>query len=374
MWRLWFLVVAAVTGCTPREEAPSSTPTGLRYLGGSADAGFIRAVTPREFVFPADHASHPEYQTEWWYFTGNLTAENGRHFGFELTFFRYALAPPTRGEASASAWRSNQAWLAHFAITDIAAGRFHTAERRSRQALELAGAKADPLRVWVEDWWLASSGGPATFPLRLNARDGQIGLALELSSVQSPVAHGERGLSRKGAATGNASYYYSVPRLETRGTLDIDGERFFVEGLTWMDREWSTSSLEPGIVGWDWFALHLSDGGSLMFYRLRTAEGESSPFSGGTWVHADGNRVTLNAGDVSLTAREYWHSNATGSRYPISWRFLVRNASLDLELRPYLRGQELDLSVRYWEGAIRGEGQGPDGRLATEGYLELTGY
>jgi len=374
MWRLLLVVFATLTGCAPRDEAPSSTPTGLRYLGGSANTGFARAVTPRELVFPADHENHPEYQTEWWYFTGNLAAEDGRHFGFELTFFRYAMAPPTRAEASASAWRSNQAWLAHFAITDTAAGRFHAAERRSRQALGLAGATADPLQIWVEDWSLASGGGPATFPLQLRARDRQISLALELLSTQSPVAHGEQGLSRKGGAVGNASYYYSVPHLDTRGTLDVEGERFTVTGLTWMDREWSTSSLEPGVVGWDWFALHLSDGGSLMFYRLRTPSGESSPFSGGTWVRADGGRVALAADDVSLTIRDYWQSDASGSRYPIAWRFVVPKANLDLELRPYLRGQELNLSVRYWEGAIRGEGHGADGRVAAEGYLELTGY
>jgi predicted secreted hydrolase len=362
-----------MTGCAPRDEAHSGSPTGLRYLGGSEDAGFVRALTPREFVFPADHASHPEYQTEWWYFTGNLTAENGRHFGFELTFFRYALAP-THAEVSASAWRSNQAWLAHFAITDTAAGRFHAAERRSRQALGLAGAATSPLRIWVEDWSLTSAGGPATFPLQLRARDREIGLALELASAQPPVAHGERGLSRKGAAPGNASYYYSVPRLEAHGTLDVGGESFAVTGLTWMDREWSTSSLEPGVVGWDWFALNLSDGGSLMFYRLRTGSGESSPFSGGTWVRPDGGRIALAAGDVSLTVREYWQSSATGSRYPIAWRFRVPSANLDLELRPYLQGQELDLSVRYWEGAVRGDGEGSDGKVTAEGYLELTGY
>lgn len=368
------LVLAVLAGCSgEHRDEPSGAATGMRFLGGTADQRFARAVAPRELVFPADHGSHPEYQTEWWYFTGNLATATGRHFGFELTFFRYALAAQPAA-ASDTAWRSEQIWMAHFAITDTAASRFRMAERRSRQALDLAGVTSEPLRVWVKDWSVEDRGVAGEFALQLHAQDEDFELAIDLSSTQSPLAHGDRGLSRKGSANGNASYYYSVPRLHARGTLAVDGEEFGVEGLAWMDREWGTSTLEPGIAGWDWFALNLSDGASLMFYRLRTRVGESSPFSGGTLLRSDGVEVALTADDVSLTAVDHWTSPATGSRYPTAWRLRLPREQLELEVRPYLDNQEINLSVRYWEGAVNGLGAGPKGRVSAQGYLELAGY
>jgi predicted secreted hydrolase len=354
-------------------EAPPAN-TGLRLLGDAAADGFARATAPRDFVFPADHGSHPQFRTEWWYFTGNLATETGRHFGFELTFFRYALAPERAMAAGSSAWRADEIWLAHFAITDSASGRFMARERLTRGALELAGASAEPLRVWVKDWSAHGESSNGSLSLELDAHDEGIALALELTSNVPPVAQGDRGLDAKGAEPGNASYYYSVPRLEARGNVTVGDELFMVTGLAWLDREWSTSSLEPGTVGWDWFALQLSDGASLMFYRLRTASGEPSPFSGGTLVRADGVRFRLGADDVALTPVGHWTSDATGVRYPVAWRLEARETGIALEIEPYLESQELDLSVRYWEGAVHAQGQGPGGPLTAQGYLELAGY
>jgi predicted secreted hydrolase len=221
---------------------------------------------------------------------------------------------------------------------------------------------------------VAGESDDGRLDLRLDARDGEMGLELDLVSSAAPVAHGDGGLDRKGAGLGNASYYYSVPRLAANGFVTLDGETLPVAGSAWLDREWSTSSLEPGVVGWDWFALQLSDGGSLMFYRLRTTSGEASPFSGGSLVGADGVRTALGATDVALTPRDYWTSKATGTRYPVAWRLEVPDQKLALEVTPRLENQEVDLSVRYWEGAVRGEGFGPHGPLSAVGYLELAGY
>lgn len=353
------------------EQRPGSN-TGLRYLGGSDDTGFTRATEPRDFVFPEDHASHPDYRSEWWYFTGNLATSSERHFGFELTFFRFAAAPPSPKPESASAWRSDQVWMAHLAVTDSAGRRFIARERFSREALGLAGATASPLRVWVEDWQALGEQNGDQVAFALEARDGPVGLSLDLSSTLPPVAHGDRGLDRKGAGVGNASYYYSLPRLSAAGSVSVDGEVFAVTGLAWMDREWSTSSLEPGVVGWDWFALHLSDGRSLMVYRLRTASGESSPYSGGSLIGADGRRTALTATDFALTARDHWTSAATGTRYPIEWRLAIPAAALDLTISPYLEDQEMNLSVRYWEGAVRAVAAGS--QVTAQGYMELAGY
>jgi predicted secreted hydrolase len=370
------LALLTVVACdrAPEELATTEQPsgTGLRYLGGSADGGFSRATEPRQFVFPADHASHPDYRSEWWYFTGNLATSSERHLGFELTFFRFAAAPPSPKAESASAWRSDQVWMAHLAVTDSAGRRFFARERLSREALGVAGATASPLRIWVKDWQAVGEQDGDEVTFRLEARDGSIGLSLDLGSTLPPVAHGDRGLDRKGAGIGNASYYYSLPRLNAAGSVTVDGEVFPVTGLAWMDREWSTSSLEPGIVGWDWFALHLSDGRSLMVYRLRTGSGESSPYSGGSLIGADGRRTALAATDIALTARDHWTSPTTGTRYPIEWRLTIPPAGLDLAISPYLEDQEVNLSVRYWEGAVRAVAAGS--KVTAQGYLELAGY
>jgi predicted secreted hydrolase len=264
--------------------------------------------------------------------------------------------------------------MAHFALTDTANGRFIARERLTREALGLAGAESEPLRVWVKDWSVAGRGENGGLSLRLDARDEGMALSLDLTSTVPVVAQGEDGLDVKGAGVGNASFYYSAPRLQTRGTVTLDGESFSVTGLAWLDREWSTSSLDPGTVGWDWFALHLSDGSNLMFYRLRTESGEASAFSGGTLVSAGGVRTRLAANDVTLEPLEYWRSRATGVRYPVAWRLGAARIGITLEIRPYLDDQELDLSVRYWEGAVHGDGFGPAGRLTAQGYLELAGY
>lgn len=376
--RLWTVlgVLALVAGCDDAspDRGAAQQSTGLRLLGGEASDGFARATEPRPFVFPADHGNHPEYRTEWWYFTGNVATESERHFGFELTFFRYALGSNAEVSDGASAWRADQAWMAHFAITDTAGGRFVARERLTRGALELAGVVAEPLRIWVKDWAVTGAGSGGDLALRLEARDDVIALDLSLESTVPHVAQGDRGLDTKGAGSGNASHYYSVPRLAANGRLTVEGETFAVSGLAWLDREWSTSSLDPGTEGWDWFALHLSDGSNLMFYRLRTEAGGASPFSGGTLVSPEGTRMRLTVDDVALTILDHWTSSATGVRYPVAWGLSVPRAGLTLEVRPYLADQELALSVRYWEGAVHGEGRGSGGRLTAQGYLELAGY
>jgi predicted secreted hydrolase len=371
---LCVLAFVAACGDAPEQRPVTQQRTGLRLLGGEARDGFARATEPREFVFPADHGAHSDYRTEWWYFTGNLATARGRHFGFELTFFRYALAPTGAARASASAWRTEQVWMAHFAITDTEGGRFIARERLTREALGLAGATAEPLRISVKDWTAAGAAVGDDLTLRLDARDDVIALRLDLASTVPHVAHGEGGLDTKGAGRGNASHYYSVPRLAANGRVTVEGETFAVSGLAWLDREWSTSSLDPGTEGWDWFALHLSDGSSLMFYRLRAQDGEATRYSSGSFLGADGVRIPLAADDVALTALEHWTSETSGVRYPVAWRLAAPKVGIALDVVPYLDDQELDLSVRYWEGAVRASGQGPGGALTGQGYLELAGY
>lgn len=344
------LLVLALVLARGEPPAPRASLTVQEVLGGEGAEGFARALGPRTFRFPADHGPHPEFATEWWYFTGNLEAEDGRHFGYQLTFFRKGLvaaAPPRE-----SAWGASQAWMAHLAVTS---GEHRSWERFSREALGLAGAQAEPFRVWVEDWEVA--GWPR---MRLRAGD----LDLELASLREPVLQGDRGLSQKGREPGNASYYYSLTRLETTGR--IGGVE--VSGLSWMDREWSTSALEEGQVGWDWFSLQLSDGSDLMFYRLRNADGSASPTSSGTLLDAAGRVRRLSVGDVRLSPRGEWQG------WPVRWRVEVPSEGLDLDVEPRVEDQLMEHSLRYWEGAVRATGSRQGQPVEGNGYLELTGY
>jgi len=335
------------------------------------DDGYARALVPRALEFPRDHGAHDDFRAEWWYFTGNLSDADGRRFGFQLTFFRFAL--DARARERDSRWGARQAWMAHFALTDVAAGAFHTAERFSRGALGLAGADTSPFRVWLEDWH-ARSAGEALLPLRLVAAAGDHAIDLALTRDKPRVLHGDAGLSRKSGEPGNASYYYSYTRMRVHGSVRTGDREIEVTGLAWLDREWSTSALAPDQSGWDWFALQLSDGRDLMYYRLRRRDGSTHPFSAGTLVAPDGAATPLGAGDVLVEVTDHWRSPRDGARYPGAWRLRVPAHGVDVAVHPRVADQEMNLSVRYWEGAVRVRGSSGDAPVEGVGYVELTGY
>ena len=350
----------------------------LSTLLGTADPGFARALEPRDFSFPADHGPHPDYRNEWWYVTGNLDAATGERFGYELTIFRFALAPATEPAAvaeEASAWRTRQVYVAHFAVTDVSGRRFLAEESFARGALGLAGAAADPFRVWVEGWWLKAYPQHAeeSAAWLLHADSGDVALTLTLQPRKAPVLHGEGGLSQKSAEPGNASYYYSVTRIATQGALRLGGDVYDVSGTSWLDREWGSSALSGEQAGWDWFALQFADGSELMYYQLRRRDGSVGPRSAGTYVPAEGEPVHLVYGDVTLDVLDYW-SSPNGGRYPSGWQLSVPRLELSAEIQPVLRAQELETSVRYWEGAVDVTGRHGSDAVEGRGYVELTGY
>lgn len=337
--------------------------------GGDETQRFEQALQPRAFVFPADHGPHPGFRHEWWYVTGHLRSARGARFGFELTFFRYALSPLGIQSPGGSAWRTSQIYLAHFAVTDLERHEFHFAERHSREALGLAGASAQPFKVWLEDWSLEGEGDRWS----LRAATGRHALQLRLQPLSAPVLNGDRGLSRKSDANGAASYYYSLPRIAVSGQLDRDGKALQVEGTAWLDREWGSGALAVQQKGWDWFALQFDDGSTLMIYELRRRDGQRDPHSAGTWVDPAGRVRHLSANELILETLDHWVSPA-GDRYPSRWRLRSAPLALEIVVRPSLANQELLTRPRYWEGAAEVAGTRAGAPVSGRGYVELVGY
>lgn len=383
------MTVACRPGERPRDDASSAATaqseaalSPVQALQADLLPGFERALTPRPFVFPQDHGPHPTFRTEWWYFVGNLEGDDGRPFGFQLTFFRHALQADAVDRPSA--WGSRDLYFAHFAVSDIEAERFHAFERFSRASLGLAGAQAEPFKVWIEDWRVAkeTAEGSAAEPGRRGgdllpailyaAQDG-VALDLQLLASRPPVAIGDGGLSAKSAEPGAASHYYSLSRIESRGTLTIDTRTYGVRGDIWLDREWSTSTLAADQVGWDWFSIQLDDGRDLMFFSLRRADGSIEPASHGVLIDAAGQATQLALADFDLDVVDRWQSPG-GIEYPSAWHLKLPTLDLSLKITPRMANQELRLAVTYWEGAVAVTGRQGETPLSGHGYVELVGY
>ncbi len=313
---LRLVIAAVVIGAWlfwPRTAAPLRA--SLVAAAPPADTtGFARAEGPRDLVFPADHGPHDDFQTEWWYYTGNLTGETGEHFGFQLTFFRRALLPPAERSARESDWGTEQVYMAHFALTDVAGRTHHSFEKLARGSAGIAGAQAEPYRVWLEDWSVEGATGSGG-PVALTAAAEDVALQLTLLNRKPPALQGDRGYSRKGPEPGNASYYYSLDAHRRGGQRDRAGQTFAVTGLGVADHEFSTSAL-PEQVGWDWFSIQpgrpdRADG--LPAGAVRTAAWMPSS---GTLIDVDGSTRTLGPQDFSITPAGEWRSPRSGGVIP----------------------------------------------------------
>ncbi|NUM47479.1 MAG: hypothetical protein HUU38_22485 [Anaerolineales bacterium] len=365
------LLILILAYFTLRNPAPDQITSQL--IAPAPDTtGFARAEGPVPLSFPADQGPHPDYLTEWWYYTGNLDTPDGDHFGFQLTFFRRALVPPAaRATERESDWAADQVYLAHFALTDVAGGEFRSFERYSRGAADLAGAQAVPYHVWLENWAVEEIA-PDTF--HLFAQQDTLTLDLTLTNVKGNILQGDQGYSQKGPEPGNASYYISQPRLAATGQVTTAQGTFPVTGQAWMDHEYSTSALSEGQIGWDWFSVQLSNDTELMFFQLRRDDGTVDPFSSGTVIYPGGTTRPLTRQDFTITVLDTWRSPHSDAEYPARWQVEIPSEKLTITLEPWLADQELQTSVVYWEGAVQLTGTANGQSVTGNGYVEMTGY
>lgn len=366
-WAIVGLIIAvALIGYLLLPTPVDSPVATYELLASSGPPEFLTVLGPQDFDFPQDHGPHLDYQTEWWYYTGNLTADSGERFGYQLTIFRRGL---TQGYLQRkSNFATNQIYFGHLALTDIGKGEHVAMERFERGSVGFAGADGDPLTVYLGDWRVESLDDSGS-KVRLQASEGDFALDLALSATKPIVAHGEQGFSPKGEAVGNASYYLSFTDMQTQGRLDIGDQVVEVTGSSWFDHEWGTSALGPEATGWDWYGLQLDDGRELMLFQIRTTDGQVEQVSGGTLVEPDGSSRWLTADEFSIEAISSWTSDATGITYPSVWEIVIPEEDLELVVEPWLKDQEMKLSIQYWEGAVR-----VGGSVSGHGYVELTGY
>ena len=369
----------------------------LCAAGESASAdGWRLAVPGWQYRFPADHAAHRNFKTEWWYFTGHLreSGGSGREFGYELTFFRQGVLPPGRRRASAteraeaegagpSRFVQDDFKFAHLAVTDLAGRRFYFTQKATRGAFAEAGFSAgdaaDPRLAWIEGWELrAETDGSWRFLAR--AENPAIALDLRVRPTKAPVSHGiaGEGISRKAEGEGNASHYYSFTRMETTGTLGLGNGAapMAIKGESWFDHEWASNGLGPDQIGWNWFCFQFDDGTELMLYTMRRRDGSIDPISNGTLVAVDGSTTHLRREDFSIQPTgATWRSPKTGAAYPTAWQVKIPAQNLEFTVRSRLDEQELALpQLSYWEGATTIAGTRAGKSLSGRGYMELTGY
>lgn len=349
----------------------------LNTCAGGANAveiesKFRRALPGYVFKFPADHASHDDFKTEWWYYTGHLAGKQANQkYGFELTFFRSGLEVPKQVQ---SRWKVDNMYLAHFAVTDLEQQNFFFSAKTNRPGAGTGGADTKSYRVWNGGWTAQLQGNNHV----LKASTPEYGIDFKLTPLKSPIVHGKDGVSQKASCKGCASHYYSMSRMAVSGTLTRKGTAIPVNGFVWMDHEFGSNQLTKEQVGWDWFSIQLEDNSELMLYVMRLKSGGLDVNSSGTIIGVDGKVQHLNLADYKIEVLNQWKSASSNASYPNGWRLRVPGRQLELTIEPLLANQELlgenAGGVTYWEGACRVSGNKNNRPIKGNAYVELTGY
>ena len=361
------MIFALVSFLPVQALRPEREPDGAR------SEQFLPARPGWIFEFPRDHGSHPQFRTEWWYYTGNLRTASGKAYGFELTFFRVGIA--RGGEERRNPWTFQDVGLAHFAVSDVKNRKFRFYEKMNRISPFLAGAAEGSLDVFNEGW-SARLGEDGT--MRLQAMAGGDAIDLRLRSTKAPAVHGVNGISVKAEGVGYASHYYSLTRLEAEGEIVVAGRRETCRGTAWMDHEFGSSSLRETQQGWDWFSVQFDNRTELMLYVIRRTDGTPDLTSSGSFVLSDGNVIHLRHDQFSIRTLGKWKSPRSLATYPMGWTIEIPSLDLRATMRAQFPDQELvtagSTQITYWEGAASVSGSFAGTPVRGEGYVEMTGY
>ncbi len=338
----------------------------VAHLCNAATPGFETVEAGTALHFPNDFGAHPDFKTEWWYATGWIEGPDKKPLGFQITFFRSAT---DHDRADPSAFAPSQLIIAHAALSDPAVGHLLHDQRSARSGFGLAYANLGDTDVRLDDWQL-KRGVDGRYQALVKARD--FTLQLSMVPTQSVLLQGDAGFSQKGPQAAQASYYYSQPQLQVRGTVLRNGAAVTVNGTAWLDHEWSTNVLDPQASGWDWLGANLGDGGALMAFQIRSVHGEL------LWSHAtlrekSGKIIQFTTQQVHFAPLRSWRSARTNAVYPVAT--IITTGTTSWQLKPLQDDQELDsrqsTGAVYWEGGVTVL---RNGQPAGRGYLEMTGY
>ncbi|NJM39280.1 MAG: carotenoid 1,2-hydratase [Anaerolineae bacterium] len=369
------ILCLVLCGCSfaKNEVSVSNIDFGQLSTSATAVAGFKYANSPRSFAFPIDHSAHEDYQIEWWYFTGNLETNEGRHFGYQLTIFRRGLIPGSNDAKADSNFATTQIYSADFAVTDSMAGDHQAFVQRSRGAAGLAGAQAQPFRVWVYNWSITGPTPEQPNTFKLSAAEDTFSIDLQVEATKPPIVHRPGGVSPKNADGSSASYYYSLTRMKTTGGISTPSGRFEVTGNSWMDHEFGTNFLNAEVAGWDWFAIQLADGTDVALGRIKDKNGSYRAIYTGSLIESNASHRILNSSEVIYEPIRVWRSAKSGYQYPILWKITIPSEQLVLEISAKIEDQELHTTSIYWEGAIDITGARQGKPITGSGYMEMTG-
>ncbi len=320
-----------------------------------------------QLKFPEDLNFKKDFRIQWWYFTGHLYDEEGREFGYELTFF----VVNVQKKKFKSKFGVNRIYISHFGITDVLNEKFHFSEKSDSGAFGFAELNENELNLRIDENNLKYSVINGFY---IKAYDREKAIELFLNPLKPIVLHGENGYFRKSEESSFiASYYFSYTNLYTHGTLKIGNNKFKVTGKSWFDREILSNLMGTKHSGWDWFSIKFDDEREIMLYILRKRDGSIDIHSSGTFVYADGRYRNLSNKEFTVIAKSFYVSKKTKAKYPIEWEIKIPSEEVNIRIKPLVKDQEV-LAYKttgnyYWEGTCKVEGSS-NGRA----YVEMTGY
>ncbi len=342
--------VTTATGCVTSVE-PRPVPPGA-----SPDP----TATPAPIEFMRDELDH-DARLEWWYHSGHLESESGREFGFHFVVFK---ADDGTGEPGL---------IAQLGLLDVETGE-HYELSRAEASLRREIGDDGPMTIGIASWIYGVTSVAGSH--RIAATGGEVELSLQLEAVTPVMLHNETGWLP--TETG-ATYYYSWPRQSAAGELVIGGEKFEVTGTAWFDHQWGDFFVLGKPAGWQWFAIQLDDGASLMITEARGIDGKVID-TYGTYMSPAGEVRSLqqDADRIRIASIGEWTSPATGATYPSGWALEIDSLGMDLILNPVANDQEvqggLPAASAYWEGKVWVGGLQNGQPISGDAYVELSGY